>query len=240
MLLITILGAIIGLFLNIYIYCIFNNKFILCSQFKLRSFIPIFRYIFLERRCKHNKNKIFIQVLLVESLNGLLYLFIYLKFGLNIISIIYMILFSILIIISFVDYNCQIIPDEIIIFGIILVSIIHILHKFPISLFNGLIGVLIGGGLFLIIAIISKGGMGGGDIKLIALLGYLLGIRILMVIFLSFILGAIISIVLLVGKVKSRKDFISFGPFIAIAGVLVILFSEKLLEIYFHYILKVY
>lgn len=239
--LITLIGIIIGSFLNVCIYRIPKNEPISyppskCSKcgrgLKPLDLIPILSYIFLKGKCRYCKGKISIQYPLVEILNGILYLALCLKFGLSIIAISYMILSSILIVISFTDYHYQIIPDSIIIFGFIVVSLTHILYNFPSSLLNGLLGLLIGGGIFLLIAIASRGGMGGGDIKLIALLGYLLSLKVFMVMILSFILGAIISIILLASKLKSRKDAIPFGPFLATSGLIVILFSEEILDIY--------
>ncbi|MBS4540011.1 prepilin peptidase [Clostridium sp. D2Q-11] len=239
--LITILGIIIGSFLNVCIYRIPRQKSISyppskCSscgeELKPWDLIPILSYIFLRGRCRQCNDKISLQYPIVEVLNGLLYLSIYLKLGLSVLSIMYMLISSILIVISFIDYRYQIIPDKILIVGFIIVSLTHLLYNFPTSLLNGLLGLLIGGGLFLLIAIASKGGMGGGDIKLIALLGYIFGLKVFMVMILSFILGAIISLILLATKIKSRKDAIPFGPFLAIAGLIVMLFSEEILNIY--------
>jgi len=105
------------------------------------------------------------------------------------------------------------------------------------NIINSILGLIISGGLFLLIAILSKGGMGGGDIKLIGVLGFILGIKFsLLNIFLSFILGAIISIFLLLFKIKGRKDPIPFGPFICIAFMIVVLSGEKIIYWYFRLI----
>lgn len=239
--LILFTGIIIGSFLNVCIYRIPNKESIAyppsnCTncgeELKPWDLIPILSFIFLKGRCRYCNEKISIIYPLVELLNGLIYLAIYNIFGLSIISAIYMLLSSILIIISLIDYNYKIIPDKLIVLGFIIITPMHILYNFPSSLINGLLGLFISGGIFLAIAFISKGGMGGGDIKLISLLGYLLGLKIFMVIIISFILGALISIFLLSMKIKSRKDVIAFGPFISIAGIIVILFSQEILEIY--------
>lgn len=240
--LILIIGIIIGSFLNVCIYRIPRNESISfppssctnCEErLKAWDLIPIISFIFLKGRCRYCKTKISIIYPIVELLNGLIYLAIYKVFGLSIISAIYMLLSSILIVISFIDYNYKIIPDKLVVLGFIIVTPIHILYNFPTSFVHGILGLFISGGLFLSIAFISKGGMGGGDIKLISLLGYLFGLKIFMVILISFILGALISIILLSTKVKSRKDVIAFGPFIAIAGIIVILFFDEILNVYF-------
>jgi leader peptidase (prepilin peptidase)/N-methyltransferase len=98
---------------------------------------------------------------------------------------------------------------------------------------NSLLGLIISAGIFLLISIVYKGGLGGGDIKLIGVLGFILGIKmILLNIFLSFILGAIISIFLLLFKIKGKKDPIPFGPFICIAFMITIIFGENIIVWY--------
>lgn len=240
--LILLTGIIIGSFLNVCIYRIPKGESInypssnctSCGKrLKPWDLIPILSFLFLKGRCKYCNEKISIIYPIVELLNGVIYLTIYNIFGLSSISAIYMLIASILIVISFIDYNYQIIPDKLILLGFIIITPIHILYSFPSSLINGLLGLFISGGLFLSIAFISKGGMGGGDIKLISLIGYLLGLKVFMVIIISFILGALVSIILLITNVKNRKDAIAFGPFIAIASIIVMLFSDEILNIYF-------
>src|SRR5690606_17316818 len=106
--------------------------------------------------------------------------------------------------------------------------------KTPFNLINSILALLFGGGLFLLIAIVSRGGMGGGDIKLISVLGFMLGIKkILLNILLSFIIGATVSILLLLLKKKGKKDAIPFGPFINIAFVVTLFFGDMIISWYF-------
>ncbi|WP_416199199.1 prepilin peptidase [Sporanaerobacter sp.] len=108
-----------------------------------------------------------------------------------------------------------------------------ILYDTSPNIINSILALIISSGIFLIIAIISKGGIGGGDIKLIGVLGFILGIKFtLLNIFLSFILGAIISIFLLLFKIKGKKDPIPFGPFICIAFMIVTLWGEEIIGWY--------
>ena len=91
---------------------------------------------------------------------------------------------------------------------------------------------LIGGGIFLLIALIT-GAMGGGDIKLMGILGFWLGWQnIVVVTFLSFIVGAVISLFLMAFKIKGRKDFIPFGPFISIAAFITMLYGTEIIQWY--------
>jgi len=95
------------------------------------------------------------------------------------------------------------------------------------------IGFLLGGGLFLLIAVVSNGGMGGGDIKLMAVLGLWFGWQhLLLLMMLSFVSGALISVALLAFKIKGRKEAIPFGPFIALAAYLTSIFGNELITWY--------
>ncbi|NLX62921.1 MAG: prepilin peptidase [Tissierellia bacterium] len=234
---IFLLGTIIGSFLNVCIYRIPNNKSIVypgsrcpaCSTpLKWYDLVPILSFLQLKGKCRYCREKISPRYPIVELLSGTIYLFLYIKSGLGINFIYYGFLISILIIITFIDVDYQIIPNTL----TLLIFILDILYKFmnfliynlPLNLINHLLGLIVGFILFLLIFILSKGGMGGGDVKLMGVFGFTLGIpRIFLNIFLSFVLGGIISIFLLAFKIKKRKDPIAFGPFLII-GFLVSLF----------------
>jgi leader peptidase (prepilin peptidase)/N-methyltransferase len=111
--------------------------------------------------------------------------------------------------------------------------LLFILYKIPFNLKYNMLALLLGGGLFLLIAIASNGGMGGGDIKLIAVLGFILGLKkTVLNILLSFIIGALFSVVLLLLKKKGKKDPIPFGPFINIAFCITIFFGDCIINWY--------
>lgn len=235
------LGLLIGSFLNVCIYRIPRGESITfppshcptCST-NLRpiDLIPVISFVWTKGKCRYCSEKISIRYPLVEILNALIYLILYLKFSISILLIKYSILTSILIVVSFIDYDYQIIPDEIVIFGMIFSFIIHVVHNFKGDILSGLVGLLIGGGLFLIIALVTNA-MGGGDIKLMGMLGFSLGYKyILLIALLSFIIGAVISLILIFLKIKSRKDFIPFGPFIAISSLVTIYCGDEIISWY--------
>lgn len=243
---IFLFGIIIGSFLNVCIYRIPRGESIVypsshcpnCSTpLQWHDLIPILSYILQGGKCKYCREPISIQYPMVELLNGILYLILYYKFSATINFAFYAIIFSVLIIISFIDLHHQIILDclNIIIF---ITSIIYKILRFRLynispNIVNSLLGLIISAGIFLLISIVYKGGLGGGDIKLIGVLGFILGIKmILLNIFLSFILGAIISIFLLLFKIKGKKDPIPFGPFICIAFMITIIFGENIIVWY--------
>lgn len=244
--LIFILGLIVGSFSNVCIYRIPGNESIIypashcpkCrSNISPKDNIPLLSYILLKGRCRNCKSKISIQYPIVEFLTGLTYLIIYLTYGLSIQSLIYIILSSALIIIAFIDLNEQIVPDVISLPGIVIGFIISFFVS-HISYMNSALGVLVGGGIILIIGlagsiIFKKEAMGGGDVKLAAMIGAFLGWRYIMIsLFLGFFLGALAGIILILSKIKSREDVIPFGPFIVLGSFITLLWGEKIISWY--------
>ena len=244
--LIFILGLIVGSFSNVCIYRIPRNESIVypashcpkCrSNISPKDNIPLLSYILLKGRCRNCKSKISIQYPVVEFLTGFIYLIIYLIYGLSIQTLIYIILSSALIIIAFIDLNEQIVPDVISLPGIVLGLILSFFVSY-ISFVNSALGVLVGGGIILIIglagsAIFKKEAMGGGDVKLAAMIGAFLGWRYIIIsLFLGFFLGALAGIILILSKIKSREDVVPFGPFIVLGSFITLLWGEKIVSWY--------
>lgn len=244
--LIFILGLIVGSFSNVCIYRIPRNESIIypashcpkCrSNISPKDNIPLLSYILLKGRCRNCKSKISIQYPIVELLTGLIYLIIYLVYGLSIQSLIYIILSSALIIIAFIDLNEQIVPDVISLPGIVIGFILSFLVPY-ISFVNSALGVVVGGGIILIIGlagslIFKKEAMGGGDVKLAAMIGAFLGWRYIIIsLFLGFFLGALAGIILILSKIKSREDVVPFGPFIVLGSFITLLWGEKIISWY--------
>jgi len=244
--LIFILGLIVGSFSNVCIYRIPRNESIVypashcpkCrSNISPKDNIPLLSYILLKGRCRNCKSKISIQYPVVEFLTGFIYLIIYLIYGLSIQTLIYIILSSALIIIAFIDLNEQIVPDVISLPGIVLGLILSFFVSY-ISFVNSALGVLVGGGIILIIglagsAIFKKEAMGGGDVKLAAMIGAFLGWRYIIIsLFLGFFLGALAGIILILSKIKSREDVVPFGPFIVLGSLITLLWGEKIISWY--------
>jgi leader peptidase (prepilin peptidase)/N-methyltransferase len=238
--LIFILGLIVGSFNNVCIYRIPRNESIIypashcpkCnSKIKPVDNIPLLSYILLKGRCRNCKSKISIQYPIVELLTGLIYLLIYLAYGLSVQTLIYIILSSALIIIAFIDLNEEIVPDVISLPGIVIGFILSFFVPY-ISFMNSALGVLVGGGIILIIGmagsvIFKKEAMGGGDVKLAAMIGAFLGWRYIIIsLFLGFFLGALAGIILIMSKIKSREDAVPFGPFIVLGSFITLLWGE--------------
>jgi len=244
--LIFILGLIVGSFSNVCIYRIPRNESIIypashcpkCrSKIKPVDNIPLLSYILLKGRCRNCKSKISIQYPVVEFLSGLIYLIIYLVYGLSVQTLIYIILSSALIIVAFIDLNEQIVPDVMSLPGIVIGFILSFFVPY-ISFINSALGVVVGGGIILVIGltgsvIFKKEAMGGGDVKLAAMIGAFLGWRYIIIsLFLGFFLGALAGIFLIMTKIKSREDVVPFGPFIVLGSFITLLWGEKIITWY--------
>jgi len=244
--LIFILGLVVGSFSNVCIYRIPKNESIIfpashcpkCrSPIKPLDNIPLLSFILLKGRCRNCKSKISIQYPIVEFLSGLIYLIIYLIYGLSIQTLIYIILSSALVIIAFTDLNEEIVPDVISLPGIVIGFIISFFVAY-ISFINSALGVVIGGGIILIIGlagsvIFKKEAMGGGDVKLAAMIGAFLGWRYIIIsLFIGFFVGALAGIFLILSKIKSREDTVPFGPFIVLGSFVSLLWGEKIISWY--------
>lgn len=244
--LISLYGLLIGSFLNVCIYRIPRDESIAfppshcprCNtNLKWYDLIPVFSFILYRGKCRYCEGEISTQYPLIELFNAIIYLILSYKFNLTIDFLFYAFISSVLIIITIIDIKEMIIPDSLVL-TILILSILHkvsnyILYKNPINLLDSIGGLVLSGGVFIIIILVSKGGMGGGDVTLIGSLGFILGIKyIFLTIFLSFILGAIISIFLLITKIKGKKDPIPFGPFIILGFMITLFWGEKLINWY--------
>lgn len=196
--------------------------------------VPIFSYIFLGGKCKNCKDKISLFYPLFELLTGSLFAISYWIFGLNIDFFIAVTFISILLIIIISDYQTMIIPDEVLIFGGIIL-LIEIIIKSGMSglisnILNGIISFII---MFLIKKIgdllFKKESMGGGDIKLMFIFGIVLGYQMAIIsIFIASFIALPISIFVLY---KKKNHEIPFGPFLAVAAIIILLYNVNFNDI---------
>ena len=241
-----ILGAVIGSFLNVCIYRLPNNESLVfpashCPKcgYKIPPYdnIPLLSYLLLGGRCRSCKVRISPQYPVVELINGLLALFLFIKFGFSLTFPVLFIFCSALVVITFIDLEHRIIPD--------VISLPGIIAGFVVSFFlpwlgwqSSLIGILAGGGSLLLVAygyqlITKKEGMGGGDIKLLAMMGAFLGWKAVpFIIFASSLVGSVIGVSLMLIQKKDSKLAIPFGPFLAFGAILYIFFGRQLIHWY--------
>ena len=236
-------GAVIGSFSNVCIYRIPLHLSIVypgsyCPACKtplavLDNF-PVLSYIFLGGKCRYCQNRISWRYPTVELLTAIFYLTLFIRFDFSL-FIIYALLVTVLIIITFIDFDYQIIPNVITLPGIP-IGLVLAYFFLPHTLMSALVGLLGGSGLLLLMALIYPGGMGGGDIKMIAMLGAFLGWKkVFLTIFLGSLIGSIIGIGLIVIKKQSRKTKIPFGPYLAAGAVLSIFFGNIIIDYYLNF-----
>ncbi len=217
---VLIFGLCIGSFLNVCICRIPRQKSIVsppsscpkCGNgIKWFDNIPLVSYVLLRGKCRFCKEKISAQYFIVELLTGVLLLLLYFKFGVSIKFFIYSLLFTIFIVVSFIDIEWMLIPDFFSLFGIAFGLLISFLYP-PLmnsasnleALLRSLGGALFGGLSLICVAlfgwfIFKKEAMGGGDIKLIAMIGAFIGWQYtLMTLFISFLAGAFFGVSLII------------------------------------------
>ncbi|HWR43651.1 prepilin peptidase [Sporomusa sp.] len=237
------MGLIVGSFLNVCIYRLPQNKSIIrppshCIQCNMRlhlcDLVPVISYLFLRGKCRYCGTSVPPRYVVVEIITGVLFLWCFQVVGLGPELIKVLTFTSFLIVITFIDYDHQLILDKVLIWFFVAGVGINLYIGYP-TISDMLTASLTGGGLLLIIAVITRGGMGGGDIKFVAALGLWLGLKLtLLTLFLSFIIGGIGGALLLLLKLKSRKDFIPFGPFIALGAFVSMMYGYDLIRWYFY------
>lgn len=245
----AVLGLIIGSFLNVCIYRMPRGCSIIFPYSKCPSCdmpiraidnVPIISYILLGGKCRYCKARISFRYPAVEALNAALYAAVLYRYGMGWHLPVYLAFVSALVVITFIDLEFQIIPDRITLGGIpaALLAGAFLLPD-PMSRAEllgakaSVIGAASGFGLFYAVALLSRGGMGGGDIKLMAMIGGLMGWKaVLMTTLLGSFTGSVLGIFLMLFRGKGRKTKIPFGPFLALGALIALLFGEEILRWY--------
>ena len=232
-------GLAIGSFANVCIYRLPKKESVVfpvshctaCST-PVRPFdnIPVISYLILGGKCKDCKESISVIYPIIEVITALLILAGFFKFGLTFDFLIYTVVAPTLVIITVIDIEHQIIPDVITLPGIVLGLAAG---SYTIGYIDSFSGCLLGGGLFYLLAVLSNGGMGGGDIKYIAAAGALVGWqKVLLIIFIGAFLGSFMGLLQIVVQKKSRKSLIPFGPFLAAATLITLFYGNLLIKLY--------
>lgn len=242
-------GSIVGSFLNVCILRLPEEKSLLfpsshcphCQQpIRFYDNIPLISYLVLRCRCRFCGQPISPQYVIVELLTALFSLLLFLHYSLTE-YFIYFAFFSSLVVVTFIDLKHQIIPDAISLPGIgagFLAS--FVLPR--ITYLDSLLGIALGGGILYSVAlgyylITKTEGMGMGDVKLLAMIGAFLGSKaVVITIFLSAFLGAVVGVAIMVIKGKSRKYAIPYGPFLSIGALLSLFWGDVLLAWYYHFL----
>lgn len=243
---ILIIGLVFGSFLNVCIFRIPRGESVSyppshcmkCgTKIKAYDLFPVISYILLRGKCRKCGDKISIRYPLVELFTGLIFLSIYFKYGLNVDSVKYFIFSCFLIVIGLIDFDTTdvylktTLPS--IIIGIVFIGINYFLgNEFTTFIFGG---VLTGGIIALIILI--TGGMGWGDFEICLFSGLFLGFKpSIIMLFFSFVIGGAFGVFLIITKRKSRKDYIPFGPYIAIGAFISMFWGNEIIKWYMSFL----
>jgi len=236
-------GITIGSFLNVLIYRIPKKEEFVktrshcmsCGyQLEWYDLIPLFSWLFLGGKCRKCKCRISVQYPLIELLNGILWLACFCFFGLSITTLLYCGLMSSLIALSVIDFRTYEIPVGFNVFILILglIRVITDYHSWP-EYIIGLVSVSVP---LLIIFYATKGrGIGGGDVKLMAAAGLLVGWKLtVLAFFLGCLLGSVIHIARM--KISGESHVLAMGPYLSAGLVIACFWGEKLISLYIGYL----
>ncbi len=247
-----LIGISIGSFLNVCIYRMGKEESVVrpashCPQCKKpirpKDNIPLLSYLLLRCRCRDCGTKISSRYFFIELLTGVVFLVMYRSFGMTPLFFIYSAFASGLIVATFVDFDFRIIPDEIslggIVVGLVVSFIYPLLHHVPIHILGlreSLFGVLVGGRALWLLGrlgdfIFKKESMGGGDVKLLAMIGAFLGWKIaLLSLPLASLIGAVVGIII---KLRTKESLIAFGPYLSIGAIIGLFWSGEIFNFFF-------
>lgn len=241
-----IFGAVVGSFLNVCIHRIPSHESVAfpashCPHCHapIRPYdnIPIISYLLLRGRCRQCAVSISRRYPLVEMLGGIAAVAAVSAFGLSAKALLVFAFLAALIVITFIDLDHQIIPDAISIPGIFVGFASSLLPGDP-NWTASLAGILIGGGSLWAVAagyewLTGREGMGGGDIKLLAMIGAFLGWRgIPVTLLLASLLGTLIGVTLMFIRGRDTKMAIPFGPFLAVGAACALFWGDALIDWY--------
>jgi leader peptidase (prepilin peptidase)/N-methyltransferase len=200
------------------------------EQLRAVDLVPVFSYLFLRGRCRYCRGIISIRYPLVEILCALLFIGVYLRWGLTMTTVAGCIFSVILLAAAFIDIDHGIIPDRLTYPGMVMGLV---LSFWTLGFLPALWGFLAFGGLMFAVAFISNGGMGGGDVKLAAVIGAFTGITgSAVTLLMASLSGAIFGLGVMAVKKTGRKTPIKFGPFLAVSAYIAFLFANAIASWY--------
>lgn len=238
-------GLCLGSFLNVCIYRLPLKRSIVypsssCPQCgeKIRFYdnIPLVSYIILRGKCRNCRSSISLRYPVVEAVSGLISAALFMRLGVSPQYFLFLLFAASLVLISFIDLHHKIIPDIISLPGILVGLGVSVLKLTPVSWLDSLIGIIGGGGFLYLVAVLfevlaRREGMGGGDIKLLAMLGAWMGWKALpFIILISSITGTLIGALSLIAARKGLRTKIPFGPFLALGALIYLFFGYELVS----------
>ncbi len=243
---IFVLGLCIGSFLNVCIYRLPLGKSLVSpgsscpncgAPIRFYDNIPLVSYIVLGGKCRACRAPFSFRYPLVELITGLLAVAVWLRFGWHPESLIFFFFCSCLLVITFIDIDHRIIPDIISLPGIVIGLAASVFVR-NFSWQSSLAGIAAGGGSLLAVAmayraLTGKEGMGGGDIKLLAMIGAFTGWRgVVFTVFVASAAGTLVGLILMIRTGKNMKLAVPFGPFLALGAITYLFFGDFLIGWY--------
>jgi len=244
----AILGLVVGSFLNVCIDRLPQNKSIAyppshceACQHKLaaKDLIPVFSYLRRRGRCRYCQVSIPRKLLWVELATAVIFALLYWHYGLSAELGVLAFYACLFIIIFVIDLEHSLILNKVV-YPAMVVALLLSLYPWPwlsesigMRVAYAALGGTAGFAIFLLIALVSRGGMGWGDVKLAALIGLATGFPLVFVaIIMAAILGGIVAVVLLATRRRGRREMIPFGPFLAVAAMVTLLWGSSILSWY--------
>ncbi len=234
-----VLGLCIGSFLNVVIYRLpaklniaKGRSFCPSCGAPIKGYdnIPLISYLVLRGRCRHCKAHISLVYPAVELLTGVLFLLLFVLYGLSFLSLGFALYIPCIVASAFIDAKTKEIPNSLIV-AMLVFGVIHAVLNFngPVLWWERLIGIAAGGLPLLVAYIVSRGGMGGADIKLMAAAGLFLGWKLVLVALVTGIVAGAIGVLILAAMKKAgRKTAVPFAPYLAI-GIIVSIFAGDMI-----------
>lgn len=204
-------------------------------QLTALDLVPVLSFLFLKGKCRSCGEKIHWVYPLMEAITGVLFTLSFLLLGFTPELIIAILFVSLLVIITVSDIAYMLIPDKVLLpFAVVLLALRFFIPLDP--WWDALLGAAVGFLLLFLVAIVSKGGMGGGDIKLFFVIGLVLGTAgTLMTLFFASLIGTVVGIFQLRIQKKGRKTPVPFGPSIALAAIIVYFWGDGMLDWYMNF-----
>jgi leader peptidase (prepilin peptidase)/N-methyltransferase len=235
-------GIIAGSFLNVCIYRIPRGESMMlgfshcpCCGRRIRAMdlVPLLSFLWLRGKCRSCGCRISFRYPAVEFVSGLLFAMLYMKYGLGLLFLKYALFVSVLVLVGIIDHETGEVYTSTITFGVAAGALFAVLA--PGQGIDCILGAL--AGFAVISAIAITGGMGWGDADICLLCGLFLGMRyILLVIFISFVIGAAAGLIMLALAGKRGKDRIAFGPYIAASAITTLFWGDGIVLFYLNMI----
>ncbi|HJH11649.1 MAG TPA: prepilin peptidase [Metalysinibacillus jejuensis] len=196
--------------------------------------LPVLSYVLLRGKCRTCQAKVSPIYPSMELLTGILFALAYVHFGLTAEFFVALLFISMLVCITVSDIAYMLIPNKILLFFLPLLIVGRIFSPLT-PWWDSLLGAVVGFGMLYIVALLSRGGMGGGDIKLFFVIGIVLGtVKTLLTLAFASAIGLVIGIIVLRMTKKGRKTPVPFGPSIALAAIILYFYGEHIITWYWH------